>query len=283
MSKTIKDLLKIGQKSLKDVVIESHVVDSRMIMQFVLDVDSVYLISHSDEIINEEKEKKFGDLIEERKKHRPVAQIIGCREFWKDKFFVNKSTLIPRPETEMLVEEVLRIFLNRTEKLYFSDFGAGTGCIGLSLLREYANSRCLFVEKSKNAMNFTKKNARSLNLSHKSVFQNLSWNHLKIRKKFDFIISNPPYIDKSKKDEMMTDVRKFEPSRALFANNCGVKAYHEIMKLSVKFLKKNGYLFFEIDSNYKSISILQDYNLIKIIDDFLNLPRVMILQLADKF
>lgn len=282
MSKRITDLFRCGWRILKENRIEGYGLDTRLILQFVLNVDVNHIISHSNEIVDEKNEKKFFDLIKKRQKHKPIAQIIGYKEFWKHKFFVNKSTLIPRPETELLIEEILKIFPNQKEKLYFADFGAGTGCIGLSLLNEYFNSKCLFVEKSQNAMSFVKKNARALKLSNHCVFQNTSWNNLKIQKKFDFIVSNPPYISKSRKNELMIDVVKFEPSGALFANDYGLKAYHEILKCSKDFLKPHGYLFFEIDSNYLRICVPQYYKLINIVNDLANLPRVMILQFSGK-
>lgn len=278
MLSSISELIKKGSQFLKKIGIESYILDAELILAFVLKVEKIYLIINSRKLVELKDERKFFILIDERRKFKPIAQIIGYKDFWKNRFLINKSTLIPRPETEILIEEVLKSFLNKEEKLYFADFGSGTGCVGLSLLEEYKNARCIFVEKSKNAIDCNKKNARALKLSNRSVFLNCSWNNIKIREKFDFIVSNPPYISKKVKGDLMLDVKNFEPPRALYANNNGAKCYIEILKLATKFLKKSGYLFFEIDSNYPEIVLPKKYWLVKIVNDLQNLPRVMILQ-----
>ncbi len=276
MNLTIKNTLLKAKKYLENYKIESYKIDSEILLAFVLKKEKEYLISHDSEILNFEQIEQFKKLIERRTKNQPIAQIIGKKEFFGHEFFVNRSTLIPRPESEILIEEILKLFPNRDDRLTFADFGSGTGCLGISLLKEYKNSKCFFVEKSLNAIRMTKKNAKNFDVSQRSIFFNHSWNKIHIKKKLDFIISNPPYI--SPETSLMPDVEKFEPQGALFAKNNGLKCYHDILKIVQKFLKNNGYLIFEIDKNYEFIKIPTNFEIIKIQNDLLGLERSMILK-----
>jgi release factor glutamine methyltransferase len=276
MHKTIKDILDYGKKYLKSKFIESYKIDCEILLSFLLKKEKEYLIAHDEEIVEEKNLSFFIELIEKRAKNQPIAQLIGKKEFFGYEFLVNRSTLIPRPESESLIEEIINLFCSREEKLIFADFGSGTGCLGISLLKEYKNTKCFFVEKSYNAMKMIKKNSKNLNVSSRSIFLNQSWSNIKIKQKLDFIISNPPYI--SPDVDLMIDVGKFEPQGALFAKDNGLKCYHDILKIAPKFLKKNGYLIFEIDINYQFIKIPFNFKLIKIKNDLLGLKRVMILQ-----
>ncbi len=276
---SVKDCLKIGCDFLRNFSIETFKIDCEVILSFVLNVDRSYLLCHDDKILSNKIVKKFFELIKKRSSNQPIAQIIGTKEFWKNSFYINRSTLIPRPETELLIESVLSFFSNKEEKLFFADFGAGTGCIGASILNEYKNSRCVFIERNKNAAKMIKKNNKNLGLSSRSVLINRSWNDFHMKKKLDFIVSNPPYISIQEKNSIMKDVVGFEPLPALFAKNHGLKCYHDIMRIAKDSLKKGGYLFFEIDKNYQSIKIPYYFELKKIEKDLLGLNRVMVLKL----
>ena len=273
---SIKNTLFDGKKYLKERLIKSYRIDSEILLSFVLKKEKEYLISHDDKMLSDEQAKLFKILIEKRSKNQPIAQIVGKKEFFSHAFLVNRSTLIPRPESEVLIEEILKLFTDKNEELIFTDFGSGTGCLGISLLKEYKNAKCFFIEKSLNAMKMLKKNAKNLEVSHKSIFFNQSWHDIQIKQKLDFIISNPPYI--ALKTDLMPDVAKFEPPGALFAKNNGLKSYHDILKIAPKFLKKNGYLIFEIDKNYELMKIPNNFQIIKIQNDLLELKRVMILR-----
>ena len=274
MNKSIKNALFDAWQYLKKHNIESYKIDSEILLSFVLRREKEYLISHDDEILNDSHMKSFYALLKKRSSNQPIAQIIGKKEFWGCDFFVNRSTLIPRPESETLIEETLKLFPNKDERLIFADFGAGTGCLGISLLNEYKNSKCFFVEKSLNAMKMIKKNAK--NISQRAIFFHQSWHNIFIKQKLDFIISNPPYI--SLQTNLMDDVIKFEPHGALFAKNNGLKCYQDILQIASKFLKKNRYLIFEIDKNYEFIRVPINFQVIKIENDLLSLKRVMILR-----
>lgn len=276
MNFSIKNILFEGKKYLKDKKIESYRIDCEILLSFAIKKEKEYLISHDDELLSSEQIQLFKKLIEKRSKSQPIAQIIGKKEFFGYEFFLNRSTLIPRPESEILMEEILKLFINRDENLVFADFGSGSGCLGISLLKEYQNAKCFFVEKNLNAMKMIKKNAKKLNVSKRSIFFHQSWDKIKIKKKLDFIISNPPYIPLN--TSLMLDVVKFEPKGALFAQDHGLKCYHDILKISKRFLKKNGYLVFEIDKNYKLIKIPSYFQIVKVQNDLLNLKRVLILK-----
>lgn len=275
----IREFLNFGISFLKYRKIESFVIDAELILANLLGKSRIDILMNQNLIFDQKLFSKYRELIFRRSDSEPISQIIGYREFWKDRFYVNKSTLIPRPETECLIEEVLKIYGN-SKNLLFGDFGSGTGCIGLSLLKELKNSRCFLIEKSTNASKIIKKNAKSLNLSKKCILKNISWNDFQLnrRKKFDFIVSNPPYIPKDDKKILMRDVVHFEPKSALFANDFGLKSYHEIISLSKKYLKKDGFLFFEVDKNFNKIRIPFFLQLHSVTNDLLGIERVMVLR-----
>ena len=214
--------------------------DAELLLCFVKKVDRSYLIKYKKEFLSATEKKLFFKLINERESNKPLAYLLNKKGFWKNDFYVDTSVLIPRPETELLVEKILEYNLDGKDLL---ELGVGSGIISISLGLENKKLNLLGTEKSLNALMVA--NTNSLNLKTKNItFINHDWNQKWLFSKMDFIVSNPPYVDKNelKGDE---DGIWFEPKQALFSEDEGMKDLKTIITKSLNFLKKDGMLFLE--------------------------------------
>ena len=223
---------------------------------------------------------KLNNVIEERvSTHSPIQQIIGQAFFYGRRFFVDKYTLIPRPETEILVSKVLKLSENFSQPKIL-DIGTGTGCIPITLMLENHNIIADSVDISNEAIEAAKKNAlfhnilNNLNIYKSDLFEN-------VQNKYNIIVSNPPYIPLKNKDTLQIEVRDFDPAYALFTNDDnGIEYYEKIIKQAPKYLSEGGFLAFELGQNQAEIVsvLLKDYNFrIKNIEMDLNsIERVII-------
>ena len=272
------EALNFGEKFLKIDKIESYKIDSELLLCDVLNLSRENLLINLDKIIKKETYNKFKKLLLRRKKKEPIAYILKKKEFWNNKFFINNSVLIPRPETEIIVEEILNILkVNASKNLL--DVGTGSGCIILSILKERANCKGTAIDISKKALNVAKINAKMHHLENKIKFENIDIDKFK-HCKYDFIISNPPYINKIDLKRLEDDVRLFEPSIALKAGLDGLTEIKKLILRSKKLLKLNGKLIFEIGLNQekviKDFLIKNGYYINKVCKDLSFKPRVII-------
>lgn len=223
---------------------------------------------------------KIEKVIKERVSTRkPIQQIVGQAFFFGHRFFVNKSTLIPRPETELLVEEVLSLS-KEFEQPKILDIGTGSGCIPLSLIMENNKITAHCVDISASALETAKKNALFHNILNniKFIKSNL---FEKVDEKYDIIVSNPPYIPIKEKDTLQIEVRDYDPALALFAyDDLGIEFYQKIIETAKNYLNINGFLAFELGINQacyvKDLLKKNNFNKIKIIKDFNSIERVII-------
>ena len=186
----------------------------------------------------------FKKLLIRRKQKEPIAYIFKKKDFWKQSFFVNKDVLIPRPETEIIVEEVLKLTHENSSKR-FLDVGTGSGCLILSILKERPNSFGTAIDICKKAIKIALFNAKMHHLENKIKFININIDKF-TNNKYDFIFSNPPYIDDIKYKRLEINVKQFEPKIALKAGTDGLKIIKKLIFKSKELLKKNGKLVFEI-------------------------------------
>ena len=225
---------------------------------------------------------KIEKIIKERvNSRRPIQQIIGSAFFYGRRFFVNEYTLIPRPETEILVSEVLKIIedINNPKIL---DIGTGTGCIPITLAIENKNINAHSVDISKEAIEMAEKNALLHNVYEKIKFIESDL-FSKIKEKYNVIVSNPPYIPIKDKDSLQYEVKNYDPSLALFANDEeGIEYYQKIITNANKYIFDDGFLCFEIGQNQGKLvsDLLKDngYRNIKIVKDLNSLDRVIVSQ-----
>jgi len=193
--------------------------------------------------------EQFKSLIERRKKGEPIAYLINKKEFWKDEFFVNRDVLIPRPDTELIIEQILKIY-SKEVQLQILDIGTGSGCILLSILKERPNSYGVGIDISKKSINVSKFNAKQLNLINRVKFFNSSVDNFKIGK-YDLVVSNPPYIELLNLKYLEKNVVNFEPKLALNGGLDGFSIIRKVINKTRTLIKKNGKFILEIGFNQK--------------------------------
>ena len=263
------EAIKIGSDLLKKRNIQTHILDSELLLSKTLDKSREEILVKLDQNINRGKFLVFKEYLQRRCHNEPVAYIIGEKEYWSEKFKVNKDTLIPRPETELMVEEILKKF--EKKKLSILDVGTGSGCIILSLLNNLKNSNGIGVDISKNAISIAKINASKLKMLDRVKFLNRSIENL-TSKKFDLIVSNPPYIKKNDIKHLTDDIKRFEPRMALDGGNDGLDLIKKVIYKSKNILKTKGMLALEIgngqvknvskillDNNFRIKQLIKDY------------------------
>ena len=243
---TIKEILIQYSKELENIS-DTPRLDVEMLLKKALgDVDSMYIRMYLDKQLTEEQEKYFLEMIKERLNERPIAYIIGNREFMGLDFFVQEGVLIPRPDTETLVEEIINICNNRTG-LNILDIGTGSGAIRISLAKYLDKSHVISADISDIALEIASKNAISNNVDERIDFiKSDVFSNVPKEEKFDLIVSNPPYIRKSDIDGLDRQVKDFEPYNALEGGEDGLDFYRKITKESKAFLKNKGILAYEV-------------------------------------
>ena len=242
---TIKEILIQYSKELENIS-DTPRLDVEMLKKALGDVDSMYIRMYLDKQLTEEQEKYFLEMIKERLNERPIAYIIGNREFMGLDFFVQEGVLIPRPDTETLVEEIINICNNRTG-LNILDIGTGSGAITISLAKYLDKSHVISADISDIALEIASKNAISNNVDERIDFiKSDVFSNVPKEEKFDLIVSNPPYIRKADIDGLDRQVKDFEPYNALEGGEDGLDFYRKITKESKAFLKNKGILAYEV-------------------------------------
>jgi release factor glutamine methyltransferase len=238
---SIKKLLHEGRELLAQASITSPDFEARILLGFVIGHSLEYMLSHSSDNVSTKLAKKFFSLIERRCKHEPIAYIVGKKEFYGVEFKVNKHVLIPRPDTETLVELAIQCMASpQVSSISILDLGTGSGCLLLSLLKIFPLSSGLGVDIQARSLAVATQNAKRLKLSKRAKFSNKNWQNLQLKKKFDLIVSNPPYIRTHGISELEADVKTYEPVCALDGGYDGLVCYRSLMPIIRKLLKPNG-------------------------------------------
>jgi len=244
--------------------------DSEILLSEVIKKNRQYLILNSNEELKKENIKSFDYLVKRRKKGEPIAYLINKKEFWKQNFYINQNVLIPRPDTETLVEETLKLF-NVNSKLNMLDIGTGSGCILLSILKERRNFFGTGIDISKKAINVARFNAKMHQLSNRVKFYNSDVDKFLIGK-YDLVVSNPPYIKRQDLKYLEVDVKGFEPKLALDGGKDGFSKITKVISKTSTLLKRNGRFILEIGFGQKKkiLSILKQNNFFinKVVKDY---------------
>jgi len=235
---------------LKNASIVSPQLDCEVLLSHVLKISRENMLVNLNKEINHQNFINFNKLINRRKKNEPVAYIVGYKEFWNKKFKVNSDVLIPRPDTEILVEEVIKV-IQINSSLNILDIGTGTGCVLLSVLNERKKCYGIGLDISKKAINIAKHNAKIQQIKNRIKFVNSSIDKFYVGK-YDLIISNPPYIKSGDIKNLDKDVGFYEPGIALNGGYDGYSKFREIIYKSSVLIKKKGKLFLEIGYNQKN-------------------------------
>ena len=254
----IENILNEGINVLQKNKIANPQLDSEILLSNSIKRDKKHIILNPKEILDSEQLGKFKSLIERRKKGEPIAYLINKKEFWKDEFFVNKDVLIPRPDSELIIEQVLKIY-SKDAQLQVLDIGTGSGCILLSILKERSNFYGTGIDISKKSINVSKYNAKQLNLTNRVKFFHSSVDNFN-NDKYDIIVSNPPYIEQLSLKYLEKDVVNFEPKLALSGGFDGFSKIRKVINKASILIKKNGKFILEIGFNQKNkvIKILKE-------------------------
>ena len=264
--------LKNAEDILKKSQIPSWRLDAEILLAEVLRKDRSELMIRNNLKISNKKAFTFNRYIDRRKKFEPVAYILNNKEFFSLDFFVNKNSLIPRPETELMVEKAIEIYKNKAPNIL--DIGTGSGCIIISVLRHLPKSRGIGLDISKNAIKVAKFNSEKLlKVYNKRLkFMNVSIEKLSNNRIFDLILANPPYINSKDIRNLSTDIKRYEPKIALDGGKDGLDVIKKVIYKSLRILKHNGTLAIEIGNNqyfavskllrkngFKETTLLKDY------------------------
>ncbi len=265
MAHTIASALQFAKAKLAH---QAFYADAIVLLAHVLQLSTSYLLAFSERSLSPDQFERFEKLLEQRADGVPVAYLTGHREFWSLDFWVTPDVLIPRPETELLVELVLQHVIGEDKKIV--DLGTGSGAIALALAYEKPSWEMIATDVSEKALNVAKKNATRLNLSNVTFLQGEWCAPLPQQQKFDAIVSNPPYL--AKEDPAIEkNTARYEPHRALFAERAGLQDIQQIIKEARHYLTEEGYLMLEhgfqqadavrkllIDYQYREIDLYQD-------------------------
>ncbi|MGL4763393.1 MAG: peptide chain release factor N(5)-glutamine methyltransferase [Sarcina sp.] len=279
VEKTIRELLNEGNQILKKAEVESYILDSQLLMCHILGKDKLWIIMNDTNRLEVEKEEEFLDLVEKRRNKYPMSYILRMVEFMGIDFIVKEGVLIPRPDTEILVEEVLK-HIEKYEELDICDLCCGSGAIGLAIAQYRSNTKVDLLDIDEKPEEVTGLNIKNqeledrANFIHSDLFANAS------NKGYDIIVSNPPYIREEVIETLMDDVKNYEPHLALSGGKDGLVFYRKIVKQSVAYLKGKKILAFEIGHDQgEDVKLLMEnsgFENVVVIKDLAGLDRVVI-------
>ena len=246
----IQNAIRKGKMILSEKKIKTAELDSEILMSKAINKEKKFLILNFNNVIPKENLNIFNDLVNQRSKGKPIAYLLKKKEFWKNEFVVDKNVLIPRPDTEILVEQALELTKNKN-KLNLLDVGVGSGCILLSILNEKKNFYGTGIDICGKSLSICRVNSHKLGLKKrvklfKSNIDNFQYG------KYDLIISNPPYIKKFDLKCLEKDVIGFEPKQALDGGIEGLSEIRKVISKSSELIKKNGFLILEIGFDQKN-------------------------------
>ena len=245
----VNEAITFAEKELKKTNNLNSRLDSEILVSYLINIPRENIYSKLREDLQLDKIEKLKQLVNRRVKKEPIAYILNNKEFWSSNFYVDRSVLIPRPETEVLIDLLLSRITNKNKYLDVLDIGTGSGCILISLLKELTKARGIGVDKSSKAIAIAKKNSFLNKIDNRICFKNISLEQINFDKKFDVIVSNPPYLSNVSLKNLDFDIRLYEPKVALQGGIQGVDLLNKIIYLASKILKINGLLALEIGDN----------------------------------
>ena len=270
---TYRELFEYGKKQLEDAEIEEAALDARLLLEYICHTDRNALLVHGDSVRSDLEEQFYRMVIEKRAQRIPLQHITGQQEFMGLTFKVNEHVLIPRQDTEILVEEAMRYL---SDGMRILDICTGSGCILLSLLKYSNECEGLGVDISDDALAVARENAQNLGLEAEFRHSDLLE---KVEGKFDIIVSNPPYIETAVIDTLMPEVREHEPMLALDGREDGLYFYRRIVEQCTSYMTRGARLFFEIGYDQgeavKNMMIHKGFCEVEIIKDYAGLDRVV--------
>lgn len=280
MSISIAELLREASQLLSAAGVPEARRDASSLLSFVIGKDRTFLISHSDDRLDDLVLNRYRDAVERRARGKPLQYITGVQDFYGREFCVTSDVLIPRPETELLVEAALEVIAgNRAPSI--CDVGTGSGCIAVTLLCERNDARAVAVDVSEAALAVASQNARAHGVAERIVFQ-ISDCFAALDSRFDLIVSNPPYVSASALAGLQREVRDHEPLVALSPGVDGLSVIRRLLADGAAFLKESGSLIMEIgfDQGERVQELIDPgvWRLREIRPDLQGIPRIVVLQ-----
>ena len=271
----MNNLVYLSLQKLRDKKIYNPELDLRILLNHSSKIKKQIFLNNLN--INDIDIDYFNSLLQKRLNYEPISKIIKKKNFWKYDFFVNSNVLDPRPETELIIEEVLRNIKDRKKQYKILDIGTGSGCLAICLAKELTNSKITAIDISKTAINVAKKNIKLKKLEHQIDLKLIDIN--KIKDKYDIIVSNPPYLTECEYEKAQEEIKKFEPKVALVGGADGLQTYRILSKKIDYIMTNNSYFVCEIGKGQlDSIKdIFQNTNLIlkKISKDLNKIDRTL--------
>jgi release factor glutamine methyltransferase len=273
----LRSALKSAIKRLTDSHVPSPRLNAETLLMFTLGCDRAFLYAHPERTLREEEQQRYATALAQRATGIPAQYITGHQEFWGLDFIVSPAVLIPRPETEHLIEAVLDL----TRGMHapeIVDVGTGSGCIALALAHELPTARIHATDLSNAALEIAKANAARLQLDTRVMFQKADLLSEFASNSFDFVVSNPPYVGESEEDQVQLEVRKFEPRNAVFAGPTGLEVIQRLLPQANAALKDGGRLIMEISGTIQSgvKELLRVWQSYEIENDLQGIPRVAV-------
>ena len=271
----MNDLIKNSLNKLKQKNIYNPELDLRILLKHSSKKNNEIILSNFK--LDDINIVKFKSLLQKRVNRQPIAKIINNKSFWKNDFYVNNFVLDPRPETELIIEEALNIYRNKNLKLKILDIGTGSGCIAVSLAKEFKNASITAIDISKEALEVAEKNLKIHSCYNQIQLKMIDYKN--INSKFDLIVSNPPYLTNEQFNNADPEVRNFEPKLALVGGDDGLKFYREYSKNIKNLMNKSAYFICEIGINQRQdceeIFENSGLNLNKIVNDLQGIERIL--------
>jgi release factor glutamine methyltransferase len=279
----VNDAIAFAEQELKRSNNLNSRLDSEILVSHLINIPRESIYSKLKENLPSNKAEELQKLVSRRVKKEPIAYILNNKEFWSTNFYVDRSVLIPRPETEVLIDLILSQIGNKNNYLNILDIGTGSGCILISLLKELAKAKGIGVDKSSKAIAVAKKNSVSQQVDNRASFKNVNLEEIRFDKKFDLIVSNPPYLPDVSLKNLSLDIKLYEPKIALQGGVQGVDFLCKIINLASKILKINGLLALEIGDNQSRILVKYlRKNRFKILDKYILINKQVRCLLATK-
>ncbi len=279
----LADLLERGSAHLRKAGIENSRLEARLLLAHALGLSQEEMLGGQG-VPNPQAMSRFESLLRRRSEREPLAYIVGWREFWSLPFEVGPGVLVPRPDSETLIEAALTVFPEHDAELDVLDLGTGSGCLLLSFLHERPQAHGIGVDISEDALGFAASNAFALELSERSGFQVGNW-LADLRGQFDVILANPPYIADGEIDGLDPEVAHYEPRSALAGGLDGLDAYRGLADILPRLLRLQGYAFVELgmgqEPDVTKIFTGAGLRILRIVPDLAGIPRCLVVGLGN--
>ena len=278
----LKDVLASAIDRLTAANVGSPRMNAELLLMFTLGCDRAYLFAHPERELAAEERERYEEALAQRLRGVPAQYITGHQEFWSMDFIVTPAVLIPRPETEHVIESVLRLHATHGGRASLPgypsivDVGTGSGCIALALAKELPRAEIHATDISAAALEIATANAARHRFEHRIHFHETDLLRNLASDKFDFVVSNPPYVGESEEDQVQLEVRKFEPHNAVFAGPTGVEVIERLIPQAQAALKPGGWLVMEMSGTIaeRVMHLLSGWRQVQVTNDLQGIPRV---------